>query len=310
MTNMQLARFAAQWDPYCPVDWQWRLAQRIASDEPTTRLAALEPQISAAVAMLKRNMGRRVRRAVPLESNVVEALDIHRADSDRTWELEALLLCRLSDEEIAVRTGIAAATISVYEQLFYCVREFRNARDWLLDQVVGEATFRGFCDEEVRQFWSFLAISGGAVIVEHFVHLYRRVRSPDEPPRLSIYLRDGEEIPLPIQAHVAEKVLPSFAERGSELSMLWSLVAENCAVDSRDDPTGNKIKDELLGQTLVDAARAYLAEDRQQMRRVIDRLKRESLGFERRKVAPTDSAAVEVETIAESALDLVDERQS
>lgn len=198
-------------DPLCPLDYRWRDAGRVARGEPPRWSDPFDPIVTEAAAF-------RRALAIPAPSDAEAAADewpviktayeIFAEDGSLRWELEARLLADQSDEEIAERCEVTAGVVSRYEQLFFAMREARAAHDYLTHYVVGTSIHDGFRDGEVRQFWAWATMAGGPIVLDALVDSLRRARRPDEPATLSIYLREGADVPWELQSYVAAGVIP------------------------------------------------------------------------------------------------------
>ena len=113
--------------------------------------------------------------------------------------------------------GLHPDIIAWYEQVFFAVRACRRAEKYLLFRVVGDGVQRGFRDEEVGNFWAWVTLGGGPLVVEDVIRAFHAARQPGEPAALSIYLRPGTEPGL--QATVASMVLPSNSPAWTEANL-------------------------------------------------------------------------------------------
>ena len=96
------------WDDDCVRDmWKFLLGQRARSARRRTQLASQFPAQAAALEIYE------------------------RADPDQRLDLECRILAGQTDREIACHMGLTAATVAVYEQAFFCVRDRLTCLDWI-----------------------------------------------------------------------------------------------------------------------------------------------------------------------------------
>ncbi len=97
---------------------------------------------------------------------VKQALDIWRdGQSAKRWKLEALLLTQLPLEEIAIRCDTRVTTVEAYHELFFHVRPFVAARDWLMLKAVRCGPWNGFAGD-VGGLWRYAAFIGGPIVLD------------------------------------------------------------------------------------------------------------------------------------------------
>ena len=184
------------------------------------------------------------------------AHNVFAEDGPQRWELESLLLIGLPSDQIGERCGLPPNVIDLYEQVFFAVRTCLKAQVYLLIHVVGDGRDRGFQDNEVRNFWAYMALSGQPTILKLLIDTFHRLRCPGERPVLSIYLRPGADIARRLQACVASTILPPHGPAGkawTEIN-LRQLEAEAAA-----DPDRRAFLLEQVRNYHVRTARAVLA---------------------------------------------------
>ena len=208
---------ACEWDPSLPPHWRSLCARSLAegedtewpSDDPVVQECT---QYVHAVAAAKDDAELvAVRNRWPA---LAAAHEIAQRDEPGRWELEARLLAGQSDEEIAAQCNIPAEVVNWHEALFCNVRPRLRARAYLLNHVVGAGAQRGFRDDEVGNFWAWVAMGGGPLVLDRFVETFHAAKRPDEPATLSNYLRQNAGVDVRLQAVVAGAVLPHSGPSG------------------------------------------------------------------------------------------------
>lgn len=87
---------------------------------------------------------------------------LHREDDTRYY-LEARILARETDDQIAEGLGMLPGAIHYYERLFYNVRDRINCRDWILRQILGPAALRSHQGKSEEIVCKLFAYFGGPI---------------------------------------------------------------------------------------------------------------------------------------------------
>jgi hypothetical protein len=82
------------------------------------------------------------------------------------WLIEARLLARESDYEIASRIGMSPEIIKCYHDTFFDVREKLDYRDYVIAMVFGEAAFRGLSERQHDLLWKMFGYLGGPFVID------------------------------------------------------------------------------------------------------------------------------------------------
>lgn len=256
-------------DPRTSPSWRWELALRCAADGPDKMLDDLA--VAAAVSYLKRDLGLardRCRHCLSWQ-DVSEARCLFQQAGLLKAEINARLIAGESDEQIGRRCDVPARIIGCYALLFFCVRDFPRATDWLLSRVIGPGPQRGFQDADVDRFWAWMAFSG-PLVLDAVIGAFHRARRPGEPETLSVYLRSDRGVPLPLQAVVAVAVLPvPTPDAGGPIGQLWLEMGLASQVTQ-------PIVVEPLMRTTVRAAQAFLGGDSKLLQHVAESQRRET----------------------------------
>ena len=240
-----------QYNPFTPLDWRWEVAGRIARREiPWTREP--DPALQAAIRLRRRiEQGQPFKRPTEQMKATLKARQVYENDDMLRWEVEARLLVGQSDLEIHRQTGIQPSVIDVYERVFCHVRDCLQASSYLREQAVGDRFCTGFHDNDLKQFWLWLALSGQELVVDEAISVFKNAHHPDEPETVSIYLR--EDVPMMWRAFVANVVLPL------DYPIPGILGTDRDGVESTPPPSQAKSLPLRVKQQLVRAAEAHLA---------------------------------------------------
>jgi hypothetical protein len=187
---------------------------------------------------------------------ISQASDIFVADSLERWELEGHILAGASDDDIAQRVGLSPRTIATYASLFCAMRDFVDEPEWLATKLFGYPLALYFRENQLREFWAWIGICGGPVMVSRFVSDFRATWQPGTPPLLSVYLRADAPVSLSLQAFVAIKLLPGNAKT---VPILFETHLGLIEAERETDPARKKEKLDQLKRTMIEFTRGYLA---------------------------------------------------
>ncbi len=235
---------AALFDPFCPPNWRWERAVQLA-EKATQRLNGVnDPAIPPAVEFILAKEKKSRRKATAVDHALEKAFALHQEDSPLQWEVRARLVAGQSDDEIAARCRLQSSVVKWYADLFYDVRPRLKAMDWMVRMVLGFRGTAGFQKHDVGPYWALLALSGGSIVLDHFVDLFHRAWRPGEPPTLAVYL--CKEVPLDAQGDIALRLLPPEADAWFHEFHLRLMEAEAVA----DPVLLAKAKDDILRETV------------------------------------------------------------
>ncbi len=148
-----------------PLDWQLRLAERIAACRlPLPRHpdhAALRTAVEFLLAESRCRTSRAREGLIRRYPALSEGLRLAQINTPLTWEVRARILAGQPDEEIARRCGITAESVHWFEALHFNVRDRLEASDWITARVIGAGPWRGFTDaERGRSGWRSATTAG------------------------------------------------------------------------------------------------------------------------------------------------------
>jgi hypothetical protein len=249
---------AERWrgDPFCPTDWRWQDAQRIADGRLPT-WSDTDPGVLRVASYLRVASECASPKAVALERrwpDLVRARELYEAGGLLRSLLEARLLAGQEDPAIAERLQLSPAVVACYESVYFNVREFLKASDWIHGRVLGMRSGSGFRHDELGAFWKWSAYVGGVGLLDGLVGWLLKAVHAGQPAALSAYLAPEAGLPVPVQAFVAMKVLP----QGLCIDRLFRFERRSgLAAVPKPGLLAERHKERLRRQT-IDLARAYL----------------------------------------------------
>jgi hypothetical protein len=150
-----------------PPDWRWRRAQWLCGHGRyfcRRRDDELTGQALRYLRLLKRSSNN-ARRTFP---SLHSAHQLHESNGSITVHLLGRVLANQSATEISLRTGLDAAVIETYEDLFFDVRAHLGAADW----VFAKAIFGGSLKQDSRAvLYKRFGYVGGPALLDA-VHSY------------------------------------------------------------------------------------------------------------------------------------------
>ncbi len=200
------------WDPFLPAWWRALDARRLARG----RVPIWSPHGDRGVAdyagflgALRNGRSEQDRATARRQWPAIRAAHrMFQKNAMPSWLIEAYVLARLSDAEIAARCDVATEVVQAYVSLFFDVRASLDATYWLINIVIRAEPMHGF--RTVREFWQWCALARGPLVLEHLVKLLREALQPGERPQLIAYFRPA--VPLRVQAFVAALITPPYVE--------------------------------------------------------------------------------------------------
>src|SRR5262249_48701824 len=141
-------------NPFRDPDWRWRRACQLV--EQCRRLLPhrddAETIQAARYERARRGCrtGRQAARVAEAHHDVHAALQLYEQAGSRRLEVQGRLLAGQRPGEVAERTALPVGVIDRYEALFFNVRPFLRARDWISLQAIkrwdAHADLRSVCD--------------------------------------------------------------------------------------------------------------------------------------------------------------------
>ena len=111
---------------------------------------------------------------------IQQALALSREEpAYRRWHVEALLLTPEPLERVADRTGLSVAVIDAFHALFFDVRPYLDACDWIRRQAIGSGPWNHFAGPQPAGYWKLAAFTGGVQMLELVIALTLDLPFPD-----------------------------------------------------------------------------------------------------------------------------------
>jgi hypothetical protein len=212
--------------------WRYLLDRRACSDRnDQERLAQRHPAVADAY-----YLSRQARQAEPLKKA----------------EVEARLLARQTDDDIAARCGLAAAAVGAYHALFYDVRDCLDAEIHIYTVVIGHKAFAGLTGNDVDVLLKMLGYAHGPLMVDAALRCFRN------PPVLPLRLDgldaaalDELHLMLLIRKLFLTMVAQTHAVAGKKLPHALVSAADGIVSPGLEQPADRSVADFLREQVLA-----------------------------------------------------------
>jgi hypothetical protein len=201
--------------PYRLTDWRWRRACHIIEGGPraTARLDgdAGAKWIRRAVKfrkMLDKCDAKSHYRLAEFDPVMFWAYTMFdRPERRLRWTIEARILARQTDKEIADEVASSPETIEAYEAVFFNVRDRLDRKEYILHVVLSEAgqNCRASAYDVV---WKLFAYCGGPLVLERLLEPVARAVPPKNPDEVPAALGNAAGDNLKKNAAIAAVVLP------------------------------------------------------------------------------------------------------
>jgi hypothetical protein len=155
-------------DPFAPPEWRWLYACQVHEQIRTSRRRRSDPdwlQPLLALTEAVNPIGRK-KRTESVSPELFVAYRLFEAGGPTRWELEARILARQSNEDIAAAMGLGASVVSDFELNFFNVRNRLSAGDFILLEIVGYLPFAGIREGDFRTLWRYYGFAAGPKMLE------------------------------------------------------------------------------------------------------------------------------------------------
>ncbi len=230
--------------PHVTPCWRWETAQRLSVDGSGDHA----DEIILDTAAYLRSSDQKTFPKIYL------AHDIFESDGFLRAEIEARILAKQSNEQIAEHNDITPDTIAIYHDLFFSVRDI-EANDWILMHAVGRCHQRGFRCGEARELLAWLAIFAGSFVTDVVLSAIKPLHKPEDKVSVLLLLSDEVGLPEQLQSFIASKVIP-FDQEGHQYSI--SLAPRIQQIDKASDVELKRHAMSALRRDLIIAARRSL----------------------------------------------------
>jgi hypothetical protein len=142
-------------------------------------------------------------------------------------EVEARLLARQSDVEIASRLGLSAAAVAAYEAIFYCVRHKLTSQHYVINVCIGEKVHRGLTEGDRGLLLKLLGFLRGPVVLDQLLDYFANPpHLPDDLGRLTPESFDALAVKLRLQALIVSLTMPGDARCLRTAAMILDLLEQ------------------------------------------------------------------------------------
>lgn len=138
-------------------------------------------------------------------------------DSPAKWLVEARLLARENDMEIASRLGCQPEIIKCYHDVFFDVREKLDYRDYILHAVFGEAIYRGLHERQHDLLWKMFGYFGGPYVIDAVSSRLINAAWANTPSDATSFFQDTALNVMKHKAAVAAITVPINSETNLDL---------------------------------------------------------------------------------------------
>jgi hypothetical protein len=106
-----------------------------------------------------------------------EAHHIWKKNRPPRWEIEARILAKQNDEEIAAAAQIPADAVAAFEALFFRVRDHLEHRGFINTYIL--RLHEPFDGRNVAKIWKFFAFNANTVVLQYMIDEFRQRDRPD-----------------------------------------------------------------------------------------------------------------------------------
>lgn len=138
-------------------------------------------------------------------------------DAPVKWLIEARLLARETDNEIAARLGCDPSIVACYHDTFFDVREKINYRDYIINSVFGEACYRGLSERRHDLLWKLFGYYGGPHVLDTVSSRLGGSVWCNSPEQASKFLQDTAINAMKQKAAIAALTVPINSETHIDL---------------------------------------------------------------------------------------------
>lgn len=163
------------------------------------------------------------------------------------WGIEARLLARETDREIAIKAGCREDAIKAYEALFFCVRDRIDNTDYILNSVLGQAVVRGLQAREHDLLWKLFGYLAGPFVLDAMISHFPNPMWAHRPDDVPAFFQDAAINLMKKKAAIASLAVP--VEGGTQLHLIEAFV-KYVEIERTTDSLGNaqdQIQENLQG---------------------------------------------------------------
>ena len=154
------------------------------------------------------------------------------------WSIEARILARETDREIARRIGCGEEIIQLYEALFFNVRDKLDRTDYIFNVVLKDAVLRGLHEREKDLLWKLVAYTGGSYMLDAIINPLVNPHWLTNPDDIPAFLQEVAINVIKKKATIAALCVPVNSQTCLKLiKALGKFVKIERSMDSQDKAT-------------------------------------------------------------------------
>ena len=158
------------------------------------------------------------------------------------WELEARLLSRSTDADIAMQCGTAGEVVKAYEALFFNVREKLHHPGYIVHTVMGTAVHRGLAEREYDLLWKMYAYAHGPHMLTSLITKFVNPIWCNTPDEVNSAIHDDTIATLKLKSSLAAKTVQVNGGTQIELLQIYTKFVE---IEQLSDSAG-KAQSQIL----------------------------------------------------------------
>lgn len=242
-------------NPFRPPHWRWLRAEGIVARQQPG--AGRERDGRAGYKWI--NRARRflaaLNRATSDDALVAVAMEYqdifwaHTAFQDENnpirWEIEARILARCNNWEIAFHCGVAEEIVEAYEALFFDVREKLHHTGYIVHRVMGEAVQRGVTERAYDLIWKMYAFAYGPHMLNALVTKFSNPVWCGTPDEVGSAVQDDAVNTMKMKASLASKTIPVNMGTQIEILHIFTKYVEIERMSDSEGKAQNQILDHI-----------------------------------------------------------------
>jgi hypothetical protein len=203
--------------PAPQLSWRWRRANWLLETRKRTSRRECKKVRRAQGYLHGKQAGKRLSLT---GRAITRAVVLHKTSDARCrWLLEAFLLTNINYEDLARRIGERPAVISWYHDLFFCVRDHGEARDWLMTVILDERKRHAIQPDDEEFYLKLYAFHGGVAALEQVRAYFASPAPPSDSSERLSWLR--------VRAAILARCLPASTETAGLIFELQRLAEAN-----------------------------------------------------------------------------------
>lgn len=158
------------------------------------------------------------------------------------WELEARLLSRSTDDQIALQCGVTAPTVKAFEALFFNVRDKLHHSGYIVHTVMGESVHRGLAERDYDLLWKMYAYAHGPHMLTSLITKFVNPIWCNTPDEVNSAIHDDTIATLKLKSSLAAKTVQVNGGTQIELLQIYTKFVE---IEQLSDSAG-KAQSQIL----------------------------------------------------------------